>query len=202
LPRQALFLHHIQKKHFMIIGKGENEFMKKKISVFSLALGILLATTPTAFAGANQYDVAYTKDTVQGVIASDFSVNAADSYNYDGTFSHLIYSSTSTIVTWGDTLIVKGKQQSTNSSYPDLYIQYTFVNKGTKASDPDDDILLTGTTTVNSGSYTVPGEYNLSFYINSQAKNTTAHLRAWNLNNSDGSSSKKTVHIWGSVSKQ
>lgn len=179
-----------------------------KVTIASFALSTLLALNVSA--EETSYNIAETVDTYPSIaqtidtkLSNGASIEplAVDLYHYDGNFSHIIYSASSVNATSGQTYYVKGKQQSTNSSYPDLYVQYTFVNKGTNANNPDDDILLTGTTTNNNGSYTTAGEYNLSFYINSQAQNTKAHLRAWNLNNSSGSNDNKTVHIWGTVSK-
>ena len=139
-------------------------------------------------------DVTYTNDVLSN--GSRVSTSAATLYNYVGTFSHVIYSSTGTNVSSGQTLIVNGHQQATNSSYPNNYVQYTFVDPGSSSS-PDDDILLTGVTNSTAGSYTVAGDYNLSFYINSSAgTGRTAFLRA--VNQYDTS---HTTHIWGQVSR-
>lgn len=178
-----------------------------KFPVKSLAIGLALFAmlTLNAFAATPEkhYDIQYTKDVVLNPNALDLSSSDSSTtlYNYDGTFSHLIYSSTSVQVSQGDTLYLTGYQQSTNSSYPNLYIQYTFVNKGSNASNPDDDILLTGTKYSSAGSYTQAGSYDFSFSMNSQANDTPSYLRAWNYNNYDGDNKAKTVHIWGSVSR-
>jgi hypothetical protein len=180
--------------------------MKTKIfKSIGLSLALMSVLATSAFASNStspKYDIQYTKDTISVNKAASplggVGTTAVAQFSYDGTFSHIIYSSTATSVTSGNTLYVTGKQRSTNTTYPNLNIQYTFVSKG---SNPASDILLTGTTYSTAGSATADGDYNLSFYINAQANNTLAYLRAWNYNNLDGGSTTKTIHTWGTVSK-
>lgn len=138
-------------------------------------------------------DVQFTKDTEN---LYRLSGEARTSYNFEGSFSNYIYSSSTLTAKPGNTLYLKTNQQSTNSKYPDISVRYTFVDPGTKATDPADDIVLSGLVTKNTNSsYNSPGTYNLSFYINSAASTSgsKAKLRA-NNQNSNG-----TIKISGII---
>jgi hypothetical protein len=178
--------------------------MKKifKASIVSLAIAALTASS--AFAATPSYDIQYTHDTVpaQTMNALSSGGSLTTIFDYDGTFKHLIYSSSVVNIKNAESVTIEGQQQSTNSSYPSLNVQYTFVDKGTKLTDPSDDVLLTGTNYGTSGDYSNPGSYTNTFTGNANAgTGKSAFLRAWNWNNQNGSSSSKTVHIWGAVKK-
>lgn len=174
-----------------------------KTTVFSLVL-LVLAVGNVSAASPISYDIQYTNDTIPvQTVSSSSSDNREAIFNYDGTFSHLIYSTSTVFLKKNENVYIEGEQQSTNSNYPSLNVQYAFVDKGTKASDPSDDVLITTTTYQSVGDYSEEGEFSVSFKANSKATSNgkSVHLRAWNYNNYDGSSHSKTVHIKGTVYK-